>query len=339
MKIFNLPQKHGYQAPLALVGGVLGGAGALGGSIGALGGAALGSMVGSATGIGMPKAPKISAPTNRDYLGEMRGALNSQDAIQNQLLGLEEKYTPLYQQLQNKNLTSQFGNVANMYGSLSPISHALQRQMLQDQGGTYAGVGQQAMNAYRGSMDASTIGLYNTMQQQAQEGLNAGYGLTPEMERQAQQSARAAMTARGLAGGNQGIAQEVLNSYQLGQNRYQTALANANAAYGLGTAQTSNAFNMYGSPLMNQMAGVSTSGLLNTASGLYDKLGAKIFQPESQYNAGIYGANQSNQMQTQLANAQIQSAQQSAQMGLTGQIMGAGLMAAGQAGGFGKLFG
>lgn len=270
-------------------------------------------------------APEVKAPPPRNYLAEMQDALKSQSAIQGQLLDLEKQYTPQYQALQQQSLMGQLGVLGNLYGQVIPQSEALQKQMLASQGQVYAGVGQQAMNAYRGGMDASTMGLYNTMQQQAQAGLDAGYGLTPEMERQAQQSARAAMTARGLAGGNQGIAQEVLNSYQLGQNRYQTALANAQGAYGLGVNQNAQAYQMYGQPLMNQVGSVSAGGLLNSAGTSYQGLGAKLFQPESQYNAGIYGANQSNEMQAQMANAQIQASRQSAGMGLIGALGGAAL--------------
>lgn len=346
MKIFNLQSKHGYQAPLALVGGALGatsaGMTALGATTalgGAMAGASLGSMVGAGTGIGTPKAKKISAPPARSYLGEMQSAIEAQQAIQDRLLSLEGQYTPLYQQLQAQNLANQLQNVGNLYAGAIPFSEQIQAQALESQGRIYGGLGAQALSNYRAGMDTSTLGLYDLMQQQARTGLEAGYGLTPEMERQAQQSARAAMTARGLAMGNQGVAQEVLNSYALGKDRYQTALANAQQAYGLGVNQTTNAYNMYGQPLMNQLSGLSASNILNTSTGLYDKLGTKIFQPESQYNAGIIGANQSNQMQTQLANAQIASAQQSAQMGLTGQIFGAGLKYAGDMGGFSKIFG
>lgn len=274
-------------------------------------------------------APTISAPEKRDYLGEMRSALNGQAGIQNQLLDLEKQYTPQYQALQQQSLMGQLGVLGNLYGQAIPQSQALQSQMLASQGQVYAGVGKQALNAYRGGMDAGTIGLYNTMQQQAQEGLNAGYGLTPQMQAQAQQSARAAMSARGLTGSGQGVAQEVLNSYNLGQNRYQNSLANANAVYGLGNQQNAQAYQMYGQPLMNQMAGVSAGGLLNSANAGYGQLGAKLFQPESQYNASLISANQSNQMQTDMANAQIKAAHQAAQMGFAGKVIGSGLDYAG----------
>ena len=281
--------------------------------------------------------PTVTAPEKRDYLNEMRSALNAQSGVQNQLLDLEKQYTPQYQALQQQSLIGQLGVLGNLYGSAIPQSEALQSQMLASQGKVYAGLGQQSLNAYRGGLDASTMGLYNTMQQQAQAGLDAGYGLTPEMQRQAQQSARAAMTARGLAGGGQGVAQEVLNSYNLGQNRYQTALANAQQAYGLGTNQTANAYQMYGQPLMNQLGGVNASGLISNAGTMYGGLGARLFQPESQYNANLITANQSNEMQAQMANAQIQASKNAANMGLLGAVASAGLGAVGMAGGFGAL--
>lgn len=284
-------------------------------------------------------APTISAPEKRDYLGEMRSALNGQAGIQDQLLGLERQYTPQYQSLQQQSLMGQMGVLGNLYGQAIPQSQALQSQILGSQGQVYGQVGQQALNAYRGGMDAGTMGLYNTMQQQAQEGLNAGYGLTPQMQAQAQQSARAAMSARGLTGSGQGVAQEVLNSYNMGQNRYQNSLANAGNIYGLGVQQNAQANAMYGQSLMNQMAGVSAGGLINSAQAGYGQLGAKLFQPESQYNSSLISANQSNQMQTDMANAQIQAAHQAASMGFVGSVIGSGFNYAGKMGGFEKAFG
>jgi len=335
MRIFNLPNKHGYQAPLALIGGALGGAGALGGSIGLLGGAAIGMGIDSITG----KPKKIQAPPNRSYLGEMQDALKSQSSIQAQLLDLEKQYTPQYQALQEQTLMGQMGTLSNLYDYANPLTQRLQAQYAGQQLPLYGAIGQGANQAYQQGLGVETMGLYNTMQRQAQAGLDAGYGLTPEMQQQAQQSARAAMTARGLAGGGQGVAAEVLNSYQLGQNRYQQSLANAQGAYGLGANQFNNAMQTYGQPLMQQMQVYSPAAMYGQAVGGSQMLGAKIFQPESQYNAGVYGANQSNQMQTQLGNAQIAASQQAAQMGMMGALGGGLLGGIGQAGGIKSYFG
>lgn len=284
-------------------------------------------------------APTISAPEKRSYLGEMQSALNAQAGIQGQLLGLEKQYTPQYQELQKQALMGQMGVLGSLYGQAIPQSEALGSQMLASQGRLYQGIGQQALGAYQAGLSPATMGLYNSIMQNAQTGLSAGYGLTPQQEQMAQQSARAAMSARGLAGGNQGVAKEILNSYQLGQDRYQTALANATSAYGLGIGQSANAYQMYGQPLMGQVNNISPSGLLNQAGAGYGALGARLFQPESQYNASLIGANIQNQMSTDMANAQIQASHQAAGMGFVGDIIGSANKYAGGQGGWSKVFG
>ncbi|CAK0767244.1 hypothetical protein CCP3SC1AL1_400015 [Gammaproteobacteria bacterium] len=304
MKIFNFPSRMGCCDPVSAV----------------IGGAA---MLGSAA-ISKPK--KVSAPPPRNYLKEMQTALNAQAAIQPQLLALERQYTPQYQQLQEETLMGQMGSLGSLYGEAGRLSQGLQAQYAGMQMPIYGAVGEMARGAYQQGLGAETMGLYNLMQQQAQQGLEAGYGLTPEMQRQAQQSARAAMTARGLAGGGQGVAAEVLNSYALGQQRYQQSLQNAQSAYGLGTQQFATGMGAYGTPLMAQLNQVSPSALIGTSGGMASSLGAKIFQPESQYSAGVYGANQANEMNARMANAQAQAGWSSGVMGMIGSV-GAGMLA------------
>jgi len=160
--------------------------------------------------------------------------------------------------------------------------------------------------------------MINTVQNQ----LNAGTGLTDQMTQQAQQSARAAMAARGLTG-NQAVGQEVLNSYNLGQARQQQALTNAGALYGQGMTQANSAMASYGSPLMASMGGMNPTSMLGVAGAQNASVNSNmLFTPESQYNAGIYGANQSNQMQTQLGNQQAQAGWQSGMMGMMGKLGG-----------------
>lgn len=272
-------------------------------------------------GVGKPKAP--AAPPPRNYLQEMQTALKAQEAIQPDLLRLESQYTPKYQELQQQTLMGQMDSLGSLYENAGGLSQGLQTKYAGMQMPIYGAVGQMAREAYQGGLGAETMGLYNTMQRQAQEGLDAGYGLTPEMQRQAQQSARAAMTARGLAGGNQGIAQEVLNSYALGKDRYQTSLANAQNAYGLGTNQFAGGMSAYGTPLMAQLNQVSPTALLGTAGQMSGALGTKIFQPESQYSAGVYGSNQANAMNAEMARAQANAGWSSGMMGMAGSLGGA----------------
>ena len=320
----------GHNIPLAgmVAGGLIGSSVA---GVGLAGGALIGGMAGSA----LQGAPKVSTPKKRDYLYEMQNALTSQGTVQQQQLDLEKQWTPAWQNLQQTTLQGQMGVLNNLYGTAIPQSAALQQQMASAQAPVFGQVGQIAQNAYNQTLDPSTRGLFASLQNQAQTGLNAGSGLTPEMQRQAQQASRAAMTARGLTNGNQGIASEVLNSYQIGQQRQQQAQNFASNVYGMGVQNAGNAMSIFGSPLLASLNSVSPTGMLAQSQGMASSLGGNLFQPESQYNAGVYGANQSNQTQAQLANAQAKAGFNSRLMNMVGSIGAGYLMGGGGFGGFG----
>ena len=98
------------------------------------------------------------------------------------------------------------------------------------QGASYA-QSEPALNAYTGR-------LSNLIQEE----LSAGRSLTPEEQRIADQSIRSAYAARGTALGQQATTAEVLNRIDLGNQRYQQRLANAQAAAGQIQGIQQNAF-------------------------------------------------------------------------------------------------
>jgi hypothetical protein len=256
--------------------------------------------------------------------------------IQGQLLSAEKEFTPQYQALQKQALMGQMGNLASIYAQTNDQSVALQQQNLQSQGALYGQVGGYARNAYQNTLDPTTAGLYNTMASQAASGLADGRNLSEQEMRMSQGNARAAMAARGMQFGNQAIAAEVLNSYDLANKREDRARQYAGGVYGVGQQNALQAMNMYGQPLMNQMNQFSTPTMLGQSQQMYGGLGAKLFQPESQYNAQIISANQQNQMQAEMANAQAKAGMISAGIGALG-MMGGGLL--GSAGLFGATTG
>ena len=199
-----------------------------------------GTLVGAAT-----KPSKMKAPPPRSYIKEMQDALNAQESIQDRLLGLERAYTPQYQELQRATLSGQLGTLGSLYRDAGVLSSGLQNDYIGMQSPIYGQIGKASLNAYQQSLDPATRGLYSSMMASAQNDLNAGRGLTPEMERVAQQSARSAMAARGLTG-NQAVAQEVLNSYNLSNMREDRARQFAGSMYNAGIAQTANAYSAYG---------------------------------------------------------------------------------------------
>lgn len=262
----------------------------------------------------------------------MQSALSGQMGIQGQLLSAEKEFTPQYQALQKQALMGQMGNLASIYAQTNDQSVALQQQNLQSQGALYGQVGGYARNAYQNTLDPTTAGLYNTMASQAASGLADGRNLSEQEMRMSQGNARAAMAARGMQFGNQAIAAEVLGSYNLSNQREDRARQYASNVYGVGQQNAQQAMQMYGQPLMNQMNQFSTPTMLGQSQQMYGGLGAKLFQPESQYNAQIISANQQNQMQAEMANAQAEAGMISAGIGAIGS-MGAGFL--GNAGLFG----
>ena len=247
--------------------------------------------------------------------------MSAQEAIQPRLLALEQQYTPLYQQLQEQGISGGVASMGRLFGQAQGISGGLQSEFLGMQAPIYGQVGKASLEAYQQSLDPQTRGIYASMMQSAQGDLNAGRSLTPEMEKFAQQSARQAMAARGLSG-NQAIGQEVLNNYQLGQMREDRARQFGGGMYAAGLAQTQSANAMYGMPLMQQMSAMSPAGLVQGGAGLYGSMGAKLFQPESQYQAQMISANQQNQMSAQQANAQSSAGMMGGLMGAAGSFLG-----------------
>ena len=250
---------------------------------------------------------KIKAPAPRSYMGEMQSALDAQSGIQGNLINLERQYTPQWQQLQKENLAGGMNMMTDLYGQAIPQSEALSQQMLSSQGRLYGNVGATARNAYQQTLDPTTAGLYNTMAQQAASGLSSGRNLSDQETRMAQGSARAAMASRGMQFGNQAIAAEVLNSYNLSNAREDRNRAFAGTMYGMGQANAQQAMSMYGMPLMSQLNAVSPTGLIGQSGQFNQNLGAKLFQPESQYNAGLISANRQEEMQAKIANQQAKA--------------------------------
>lgn len=284
--------------------------------------AAWGSIAGTAAGA-LSKPKGIQAPAQRSYLGEMQDALRSQGQIQGSLLDLERQYTPQWQQLQQETLSGQMGTLNSLYGQAGQYSQGLQNAYLGMQAPIYGQVGQAARNAYQQTLDPTTAGLYNSMASSAANGMANGRNLSDQETQMAQGQARAAMAARGMQFGNQAIAAEVLGSYNLANQREDRARNYAGQVYGIGQNNAAQAMNMYGTPLMNQMNTVSPTALLGSAGQMSQGLGAKLFTPESQYMAGVYGANQSNNTQTAIANSQAQAGWGAGMMSMAGNLGGA----------------
>lgn len=267
---------------------------------------------------------KISAPAPRDYKQEMLDAMAGQEAIQPRLLELEKQYQPLYQKLQQEMMDRQMQYQMESYGKAIPESARLSGQYAEAMQPVYGQIGTSAMDAYRTGMGASTMGLYDQMNASANADLQSGRQLDPKQQQAAEQSARQAMAARGLSG-NQAVAQEVMNTYQMQNAREDRARQFATGVYGIGQGNFQNAMATYGNSMLNQANAYSPANLYGTAYNMSQGLGAQIFNPESQYNANLVTANRKEAMDVKIANQQASNAMTNGLIGAVGGIAGAAM--------------
>lgn len=265
---------------------------------------------------------KVQAPPPRDYYKEMSDAIRAQIDLAPQMIAAERKLIPEWQKLQYDQMMGQANNLKTFYREVMGDS----ANLLSQYGTTFAGaltpIAESSRKTYESSLGGGAE-LQNKMRTQAMAGLNAGSALTPEMQTQAQQMARAASTARGLTYSNQGIGAEVLSGYNLGLQREERARLFANTVLGNDVTMAGNAYQQYGSPLVQSgMSALSPMGLAGMATQYNANLGPTYLQPESQYNANLVTANQNNLMQARVASAQNSAAMWSAGMQAVGTAIG-----------------
>lgn len=185
-------------------------------------------------------------------------------------------------------------------------------------------LGLRASEAYLNA-DPRTKGLIEELNRQAMENLKAaGSGeLTSAQQRLAVQTARAGTTARGTTLGNQGLAAEVLSTYDLAEKRRATALQNAGAVLALNKATVADPF----MAVLGRQSGAFQAGIgqQQFASGFARNIGPSTFSPESQYAADLQNANQQTAAAYAAARAQVQSGIYSAIGGAAGGMMSGGL--------------
>lgn len=245
--------------------------------------------------------------------------MSAQEAIQPRLLALEQQYTPLYQQLQRDNQIRGMQYMQDAYAQSIPRSALLSQQYAEAMQPALSSIGASARGAYNATLDPSVSGLLGTLGTQATSELERGTALSPEETRQGQQAARMAMAARGLSG-NQAVATEVLNNYNLGRARQDQARTFAGSVYGLGQQSAQQAMSIYGNTMLGAAQNFSPAAMYGTTANMQQGLGAQIFQPESQYNAQLLTANRKEAMDAQTANAQSSSATTSAGIGAVATI-------------------
>lgn len=276
---------------------------------------------------------KVQAPPPRDYYKEMSDTIRAQIDLAPQMMEAERRLIPQWQQMQYDQMMGQSNNLKTFYRSVMGDS----ANLLRDYGATFADALAPISERSRNTYDLGLGGgaeLQNLMRGQAMTDLNAGMGLTPEMERLAMQMGRAGSNARGLTNSAQGLGMETLAGYNLGLQRQGQARTFANQVLGNDVSMAGAAYNQYGAPLVSSGLGaLSPMGLAGMATQYNQGLGPTYLQPESQYAANIYSNNYNGELQARTATAANKSALTSGLISAAGSIAGASFGAGGM---FGK---
>lgn len=147
--------------------------------------------------------------------------------------------------------------------------------------------------------------------------------LSDSQMRLAQQTARAGTTARGTTMGNQGLAAEVLGTYEMSEKRKVAAMANAQAVLGINKGFTADPFQA----VLGRASGAFAAGIgqQQFASGFAKDVGPRTFSPESQYAADMQNSNQQTAASYAAARAQVTSGIYSAIGSAAGGMMTGGI--------------
>jgi hypothetical protein len=106
--------------------------------------------------------------------------------------------------------------------------------------------------------------------------------------------------------GNQGLAADVLGTYQMTETRRAAARQNAGAVLGLNKQFTADPFQA----ILGRQGQAFNAGMNQQqfASGFSQNIGPRLFNPESQYAADLNNSNQQTAAAYAAARAQVQSA-------------------------------
>lgn len=228
----------------------------------------------------------------------------------------------------------------NLEGQVNTITN---QQAAQSQGQQAAGnignlnqYGQAGVSALMG-LDPQTAQLMQSMTDQAQQGVDAGTGLTPAQMRQVSQTVRQGQADRGLGYGPVDQYQEALGVSQYGTQLQQLRMQQAQSV----AAQRSG---MYGAPISGLITNAPnnfSAGALNQAYGISSNVGPKLFGSDlnaqdtfnTAYNGAVSQANSGANNSSALIGAGISGGVGLASAGL---LASGGAAAAGGAGFFGS---
>lgn len=265
--------------------------------------------------------------TNTDvnqYVREGQGALDAQSRLIQQQNELQAALSPQLQATQLGGYQAYSQGLLGAYGNLNQGIADFQKQYAGQQLSMLGGLGQHATNAAIQGLDPNSRNLYNTFQQKALTDLQAGSGLNAQETDFAQQSARAAAQARGLQFSKQGSDLEILNTYQLGQQRLEQRQKTAMQGITMGQQQQQFGAQMFLAPAYQESQSFNLANTFAGGQEGYGQLGQSSFlTPESQYLANI----RANRLGMQNANAAASAQKQAGMIAGGAAIAGAAIVA------------
>jgi hypothetical protein len=259
-------------------------------------------------------APQPAAPTPIDYNAMYAAATRSAiDTMREE----EEQLKRLYPTM-----------VGLQFGTVNELARGLDNEYL---GRARSVIGEELLAASQPNQ------IEAMLQRQAQDELALGRSLSPEQERAAQQSARAAFAARGLGASAGSSAAEILNRDQFAQQRLDQRRQFALGANQLDLARRQRRLGLAGGyadldPYARATGPAFQVGSANTGQGLQAigqtfgnalQASGNVQSFNTNMQAGLYNSWQNNNAAVQGANMQSRAMRDAARMGMIGNIIGA----------------
>ena len=271
----------------------------------------------------------VDAPAPRNYAQETADTLRTQLELAPERYAAEAQFAPRYQALQLDLLRQATPELLALYKeqiapTMGEVEAAARSRSRAGDIADIARLGPQAREAMRGAAPEQTQ-IADILAQNATSNLLAGSRLTPEQQRMAQQQARIASSARGMAQGPQAAFQEALRSQLMGAGIQQQRQQQAMGALQAGQGVYGDVFQqVLGRP---SQAFAGSQGFLGQAQGFNP---GQLFNPESAYAANLFGGNQQTQMAANAAGASATSGLIGAGLGAIGSIGGGALAGRGR---------
>jgi hypothetical protein len=271
----------------------------------------------------------VDAPAPRNYAQETADTLRTQLQLAPERYAAEAQFAPRYQALQLDLLRQATPELLALYKdqiapTMGEVEAAARSRSRAGDIADIAQLGPQARAAIRGAAPEQTQ-IADILAQNATSNLLAGSRLTPEQQRMAQQQARVASSARGMAQGPQAAFQEALRSQLMGAGIQQQRQQQAMGALQAGQGVYGDVFQqVLGRP---SQAFAGSQGFLGQAQGFNP---GQLFNPESAYAANLFGGNQQTQMAANAAGASATSGLIGAGLGAIGSIGGGALAGRGR---------